>query len=126
MSLQTRLAALITALGADDKKRHGFNSITTQTTLTPLTNTHQVSLTAQASALTIAAPSGPPAFVDGQSVIIRIKDNGTARAISWNAVYRPIGVTLPTTTVVGKTLYVGGKWNAADSVVDVLAVGQQA
>ena len=58
--------------------------------------------------------------------MFRIEDNGTARAITWDAAYRAIGVTLPTTTVAGKVLYVGAKWNAADSLWDVLAVGQQA
>lgn len=124
MSLQTRLAELITALGADEKKNHGTVTTASTATLTPTSAAHQYNLTAQAAGLTVAAPTGT--FSDGQGLLIRIKDNGTARAISWNAVFRAVGVTLPTTTVVSKVLYVGAKWNAAESVFDVVAVGQQA
>lgn len=124
MSLQTRLADLITAIGADEKKNHGAVTVATTATLTPTSAAHQYNITGQNAALTIAAPTGT--FQDGQGLLIRIKDNGTARAISWNAVFRAVGITLPTTTVVSKVLYVGAKWNAAESVFDVIAVGQQA
>jgi hypothetical protein len=62
----------------------------------------------------------------GQSFLIRFKDDGTARAITWGASYRAIGVTLPTTTVISKTMYVGGFYNSTDSVYDVTAVGTEA
>lgn len=63
-------------------------------------------LTAQAAALTIAAPSGTPAA--GQLLMLRIKDNGTARAITWNAIFISSGVAnLPSTTVISKTHYIG-------------------
>ncbi len=124
MSLQTQLAALITALGADEKKNHGAVTVVATATLTPTSAAHQYNITGQNGALTVAAPTGT--FADGQSLLIRIKDNGTARAISWNAVFRAVGITLPTTTVISKVLYVGAKWNAAESVFDVIAVGQQA
>lgn len=81
-------------------------------------------VTAQAEAGAFAAPSGSPA--NSNVLIIRIKDNGTARALSWDGIYRAIGVTLPTTTVLSKTLYLGCKYNSADSKWDVIAVGQEA
>lgn len=124
MSLQTRLGNLITSIGADYKKHHGSVSYTTTATLTPNATTYQVNVTAQAAALAINAPIGVP--VDGQELMFRIKDDGTARAITWNIAYRAVGVTLPTTTVATKTLYVGAKWNSAESKWDVLAVGQVA
>lgn len=124
MSLQTRLADLITALGADEKKNHGAVTVAATATLTPTSAVHQHNITGQNAALTIAAPTGT--FQDGQGLLFRIKDNGTARGISWNAIFRAVGVTLPTTTVVNKVLYVGAKWNAAENVFDVIAVGQQA
>jgi hypothetical protein len=58
--------------------------------------------------------------------MIRIKDNGTARSLGYGANFRAMGVTLPTTTVLGKTLYIGSVWNSTDSKWDVLAVGQEA
>ena len=84
----------------------------------------QYNLTAQAAALTVSAPIGTP--VDGNKLIFRILDNGTARAITWNATYTAIGVTLPTTTTVSKTTYVGCIYNANNTRWDVIAVTTQA
>jgi len=80
-------------------------------------------VTAQAGALKFNNPSGTP--VQGEKMIIRIKDNGTARALTYDTQYRAIGVTLPTTTVISKTLYIAGFWNATDTKFDVTAVGQE-
>lgn len=124
MSLQTRLADLITAIGADIKRFHGVVTVGTTGNLVATAAANQYNITSQAASLTIDAPTGT--FLDGQGLLFRIKDNGTARTISWNAVFRVVGVTLPTTTVISKVLYVGAKWNAAESVFDVIAVGQQA
>ena len=84
--------------------------------------TTQASLTAQAAALTIASPTGG---VDGRKLTIRIKDNGTARGITWNAIFRAVGVTLPATTVVSKILYVGAIYNSAETKWDVVSVAQE-
>ena len=81
-------------------------------------------LTAMAAATTIAAPTGSP--VQSQNLIFRFKDNGTARALTWNAIFRAIGVTLPTTTTANKTLYVGCKYNSTDTKWDVIAVKEEA
>jgi len=84
----------------------------------------QYDLTAQAAALTVAAPTGTP--VDGQKLIIRIKDNATPRTISWNAIFAVIGTTLPTTTVASKYHYIGCIYNSTSSKWNVLAVAEQA
>lgn len=81
-------------------------------------------ITAQAAGLTIAAPTGSP--ISGQKIVFRIKDNGTARAISWNAIFRAIGTTLPSTTVINKTMYIGATYNFTDTRWDVLATAQEA
>ena len=125
MSLQTRLAELITAIGADVKLvKHSLTSEASNAAPTPtgFAQHNQHSVTAQAAGATFAAPSGTP--VNGNALIIRIKDNGTARALAFNAIYRAVGVTLPTTTVVSKTLYIGAKYNSTDSKWDVIAIGQ--
>lgn len=84
--------------------------------------------TALANALTINADAGTP--TDGQRTTFRIKDNGTARALTWTTgsskAFRAIGVTLPTTTVINKTVYVGCIYNAADDRWDAVAVAQEA
>jgi hypothetical protein len=81
-------------------------------------------VTAQAEAAAFAAPSGTP--TNGQKLIIRIKDNATARALSWNAIYRALGVALPTTTTISKTLYVGFIYNSTDSKWDCVAKTEEA
>jgi hypothetical protein len=102
--------------------------IASSATITPPSDTaDQYEITALATAATIAAPSGTP--TDGQKLVLRFKDNGTARALTWtttSGAYRAIGVTLPTTTVLSKVLYVGCIWNAQDSFWDVIALAQQA
>jgi hypothetical protein len=101
------------------------DSVASSATPSPNFQTHdQYQLTALAADATFAAPAGT--LVNGMPRFIRIKDNGTARTLAWNAAYRAIGVTLPTTTVINKTLYLGMKYNSADSKWDVLAVGQEA
>jgi hypothetical protein len=87
----------------------------------------QTALTAQADALAISAPTGTP--VNGQKLTIRIKDNGTARAITWTTTsggYRAVGPTLPTTTVISKVVYIGAIYNSDDAFWDVVSVAQQA
>lgn len=94
-------------------------------TVTPTGDSSDVyTVTAIAQAFTIAAPSGTP--VNGQKLLLRIKDDGTGRGITWNGIYRAIGVTLPTTTVASKTHYIGCVYNSADSKWDILAVGAEA
>jgi len=80
-------------------------------------------ITALAEAATFGAPTGSP--INGYSLLIRIKDNATARALGWNAIYRIIGTTLPTTTVISKTLYLGFIYNSTDTKWDCLATGQE-
>jgi hypothetical protein len=74
--------------------------------------------------LTVNAPTGTP--LDGDRLMFRIKDNGTSRAITWNAIYRIVGTVLPTATVANKTSYVGCIYNAADTKWDVVAVSREA
>ena len=81
-------------------------------------------LTALGTAVTIEDPSGTPS--QSQRLVIRIKDDGTGRAITWDSVFREIGITLPTTTVATKTIYVGFMYNATDSTWDAVAYNLQA
>jgi hypothetical protein len=64
--------------------------------------TDEYEITALAASCTITI-SGTPA--DGQQLLVRIRDNGTAQALSWNSSYfASSGVaTLLATTVAGKT-----------------------
>lgn len=101
-----------------------IQAVTSSATVTPTFDDDMVKITAQASALALADPTGTP--IPGLGMVIRIKDNGTARAISYGSQYRAIGVTLPTTTVISKTLYLAMIYNSDDTKWDVVAVGQEA
>lgn len=81
-------------------------------------------ITAQAEALVIANPTGTPTNM--QIIGLRIKDNGTARAISFGNQFQAIGVTLPTTTVLGKILVIAAWWNSTTSKWEVFGVQQEA
>ena len=127
--------ANMTIVGTTDTQTLTNKRVTTRigtiadaATITPTgDDSDQYNVTALAQAATIAAPSGTP--TDGQKLILRIKDNGTARALTWtttSGAYRAIGVTLPTTTVLSKVVYVGCIYNAQDTFWDVVAVAQQA
>lgn len=87
----------------------------------------QYQATAQSGNVTISADAGTP--TNGQKMIFRIKDNGTARTLTWTTgttnSFRVVGTTLPTTTVANKTIYVGCIYNSADSRWDVVMVTQE-
>ena len=80
-------------------------------------------VTAQAGALKFNNPGGTP--VEGQKLIIRIKDNGTARALTYGTEFRAMGTALPSTTVLSKTLYLGFIRNATDTKWDLVAAAQE-
>jgi hypothetical protein len=118
----TERAATRTLTNARITKRVG----TTASSATPTAdadNNDFYTVTAAAVGMTVGAPTGTP--TDVQPLVFRFKDNGTARSLAWNAIFRAVGVTLPTTTVISKTLYVGCWYNAADTKWDVTAVGQE-
>lgn len=77
-------------------------------------------VTALAADATIAAPTGTP--TSGQRLRLRLVDNGTSRALTWNAAWRGVGFQLPPKTTANKTIYIDAAWNAADSKWDVIDV----
>lgn len=137
-TLTGTLAQFSTALSDDDFVGRTSTQTLTNKRLTPRIGTtassatptpdadahDQYNVTALAAGATFAAPSGTP--TDSQKLTLRIKDNGTARTLAFNAIYRAIGVTLPTTTVISKTIYIGCIYNAADTKWDVVSVAQEA
>jgi hypothetical protein len=95
---------------------------------TPTINTDNcdaVTITALATAITsmTSGLSGTP--VNFQKLIIRIKDDGTARAISWGASFEAKGVSLPTTTVISKVLTVGFIYDTVTSKWGCVAASQE-
>lgn len=84
----------------------------------------QYEITALAAAITNVTVTGVP--TGPKRLMIRIRDNGTARAVTLGSQFRAVGVTLPTTTVISKLLYIGCIYDETDGVWDVLTVAQQA
>ena len=99
-------------------------TVTSSATVTAISTNDIVTITAQAVGLTLANPTG--AFVEGQSLIIRIKDNGTARSIAYGTNFRAIGVTAPTTTTANKTTYIGCIYNSTDTKFDIVGTCTEA
>jgi hypothetical protein len=84
----------------------------------------QYSLTAQAEAADFQNPTGT--LVDGQKLIIRILDDTTPRALTWDTAYVSRGADLPTTTVAGKVHYIGLIYNDDLSTWDCVAATVEA
>ena len=99
----------------------------TTSSATPSVNTDSfdaVTITALAVAITGVTVTGTP--TDFQKLIFRIKDNGTARAITWGASFEAKGVALPTTTVISKVLTVGFIYDSVSTKWGCVASAQQA
>ena len=99
-------------------------TVTSSATVTAVSTNDIVTITAQAVGLTLANPTG--IFSEGQSLIFRIKDNGTARSIAYGTNFRAIGVTAPTTTTANKTTYIGCIYNSTDTKFDIVGVCTEA
>jgi hypothetical protein len=90
-------------------------SLTSSATPTPNADTDDLlDITAQAAAAAFGNPTGTP--VNGQKLIIRIKDNATARALTWGSAYVAGGVALPSTTILSKILTIGFIYNTANAL----------
>lgn len=97
-----------------ENKKPNIQSITSSATITPKVENDMVDVTALAEAVTFANPTGTA--YNGRKLLIRIKDNGTARAITWGTNYVAGGVALPSTTVLSKILTLGFIYNTANSL----------
>jgi len=78
-------------------------------------------ITALTGALLFNAPSGTP--TECQMLLLRVKDNGTARALTWNSIFRSgTAFSLPTTTTLGKWIYIELLYNLTDTKWDCVGV----
>ena len=89
-----------------------IGTVTTSATITiTVTSTDQYNITALAVAATISTTGTP---VDGQKLLIRIKDSGTAQTLTWGTIFMSSGsATLLSTTVAGKTHLSGFIYDSA-------------
>jgi len=98
------------------------DSIVTATNITP-SGTSQYNVTALAIDAVIEPPAGVP--VDGQSLLLRIKDNGTPRNLLWNNIWRGIGCLLTDVTDANQILSITALYNAQDSKWDVIGLTKE-
>jgi len=97
--------------------------IASSATITPSSQIYDV------TALAVAAVVSVPSFAttNGTSLLLRIKDNGTARGLTFAAGYSNVsGLDTPTTTVANKLLTVGAIYNSATSKWEIQGINQQA
>jgi hypothetical protein len=80
-------------------------------------------ITALAEDAEFAAPSGTPA--NGNMLLIRVKDDGTARALTYNAIYDGTLDDLPSTTTISKTLYILFVYNSEATKWELISVGEE-
>jgi hypothetical protein len=100
----------------------GSNSATTLTPDISQYDMYVYEALSTGGTLTINAPTGTP--LNGDKIMFRFADNGFAVTLSWNAIYRLLNVTIPTTTATGgKLTYVGCIYNSYDSKWDVISSG---
>lgn len=118
--------ATISATQTLTNKRVTPRVVSVTSAATPAINTDNgdhFNLTALATAVTSMTTNLTGTPTDGQRIMIRIKDNGTARAITWGASFLSSGsATLLTTTSVNMTHHIGFIWDAAKSAWICLAV----
>ena len=81
---------------------------------------YELSAVANATVFTV---TGTP--TNGQKLIIRFKDAGTTKGLTWTG-FTAIGITLPTTTVVSKWHYVGAIYNLIGTTWQVVAYSVEA
>lgn len=113
---------LSTAIGRSSR----YYTTTSLATLTPNIDDYSIyELSAQAEALTVAAPTGTP--IDKDILIFFIKDNGTTRAITWNASFTNIsGLDSLADTVAGKWHTVGAVYNAGLTKWQIVSITTEA
>lgn len=98
-------------------------SVASGSTITPTAQIYNV--TALAANATINVPSF--SAYDGMSMLLRIKDNGSSRTLSFASGYTNVsGLSTPTATVASKELTIGAIYNSSASKWEIQTVNQSA
>ncbi len=127
--VQTELTAYASDTVTETNKRITPRVTSETSSATPTINTDNSdmhSITALAAAITSFTTNLTGTPTNGQKLIVRVKDDGTGRAITWGASFVAYGVALPTTTVASKVLTVGFIWDSVSSKFGCIASAQEA
>lgn len=122
-------ALTTTSTSTVTNKRITARVYSTTSSATPAINTDNydaVTITALATNITSMTTSLSGTPTNFQKLIIRIKDDGTARSITWGTGFEAKGVALPTTTVISKVLTVGFIYDTVTSKWGCVASSQEA
>lgn len=122
----TASIALLTSTQTFTNKRNTPRTGSTTSSATPAINTDnydEFDITALATAITSMSSSLTGTPNNGDEIMIRFKDNGTARAITWGTSFASSGVaTLLATTVASKTHFVKLRYDSTAAKWVCLAV----
>ena len=88
---------------------------------TDITDDYELTAIANNTVFTV---TGTP--TDGQMLMIRLKDAGTTKTLTWTMSGGVIGVTLPTTTTTSKWHIIGFKYFTSTTSWKAIAVGEEA
>ncbi len=122
----TQAGNVVTLAGANLVAAINERVVTTTddaTAVIDVTLTDVYELTAIANNTTFSTTGSP---TDGQNIIIRWKDAGVSKTLTWDAIFVAIGVTLPASTTAGKWQYVGCQYNSGAAKFHAIAVATQA
>jgi hypothetical protein len=111
---------LVKVVGASYSVAQSVASVDASGNITP--NAQVFRVTALAANATVQVPSF--AAQDGMTGELRLSDNGTGRTLTWAAGWKPIGLTLPTTTNGYAFTYVSYEYSASDSKWHVTGVAR--
>lgn len=99
-------------------------NIATATSLTINLELYEnVNVTALATALLI---NNPTKATEVNILVIRIKDDGVTRALSFGSKFRAVGSAIPTATTAGKVKYIIAAYNYTEDKWDVISVRDEA
>jgi len=99
------------------KLEQAISSVTTTSSVT-LYSQSDILITALSETLSI--DGNTTTSKNGRILVLRVKDDGTSRALSWDTSIRGIGLTLPTSTTPNKLYYFVFIFNSQDSKWDCL------
>lgn len=120
-------ASATTLATSESVKAYVGNQVSAASSATPTPTgdkkNNELYLTALAADAEFQEPSGTP--VNGNKLVIRVKDNGSARALTYNAIYDGLYDTLPATTTISKTLYMLFLYNSTATKWEMVAVTEE-
>jgi hypothetical protein len=122
-SAGTYTLALTSDLDAKQNREPNVQTVTSSATVTAVSTNDLVNITAQATGLTLANPTGT--FYNGQIVSFRIKDNATPRTIAYGAKFKAFGSALPTTTVASKITLLSAMYNSVADTFEMVNSQEQ-